>query len=218
MFIIKKDGEELDRKATFAEAKTEAQVALLRERGAQAEPITLDSDEPGVTVSIWHDDKLVAALTNRLIRGNFVKQRWGGRKKDYAEHVSDEPFDATSYVLLLPLEELVELEDHDQNTDAIGTEFIRWNGPFEVEIVDSILSYFGVDDLEDITEEALVFAREWSNAQPAETETLTLTIKVKVNKAPGTSTTDFIENLDYSVESNTPGIVVVNTEIIDTDA
>jgi hypothetical protein len=215
MFIIKKDGEEVDRRETFAEAKSEAHVALLRERGLQHEQSNPAPDEPGATFAIWHNDKLVAAVTNRRIVGNFVKQRWGGRKNDYAEHVGDEAFDATSYVLLLPLEELIELDDHDQNTDAIGTEFVQWNGPFEVEIVDAILSYFGVDDLEDITEEALVFAREWSNAQPAETQIVTLTIKVKVKTAPGTRMTDFIENLDYSIVSNTPGIVVTNTEIID---
>lgn len=82
-------------------------------------------------------------------------------------------------------------------------------------LVDAICDYFGVGDLEDITPEALLDARNRAHPQPQVERTLTLTIKVTVRVSSGASVDAFVENLDYSLTSNTAGVVVAATEIVE---
>lgn len=163
------------------------------------------------------DGKLLASATNRRIIGRFLKQQWGGRKNDDAIACGEEDFDATDAILLMDRKDLIELEDGSESTDRIGQDHISWHGPCEVTLTDSICEFFGVSSVEEITDEALAYARNRLNPQPADTQTVTLTLKVKIRVAPGTSVSEFIENLDYSVISNTVGITVQNTEIVDCD-
>lgn len=151
------------------------------------------------------------------IMGTFIKQVWGGHRDQEAIESSKIEFDATDAILAMPHSELISLQDHRENTDRIGELYIQWDGPFEVEVVDSILEYFEVDSLACITAEMLQKANQQAGPAPFVMETLTLMIKVNVRKAPGADLTDFIENLDYSVQSNTLGVVVTNTEIIDSE-
>jgi hypothetical protein len=51
--------------------------------------------------------------------------------------------------------------------------------------------------------------------QPQVERTLTLTIKVTVRVSSGASVDAFVENLDYSLTSNTAGVVVAATEIVE---
>lgn len=150
----------------------------------------------------------------RRIIGTFVKQQWGGRKGDDAIHVGEEEFDATDAVLLMAHKDLVELEDGSEGTDDIGRNHVQWDGPCEVQIVDSIEEYFGAW-LEDLTVEALESAKALANPTPPQQQTVTLTIKVNVLAANDADLTAFVENLDYSVKSKTPGVVVKDTEITD---
>lgn len=154
--------------------------------------------------------------THRII-GAFVKQQWGGRKGDDAIYVSEEEFDATAAILLMPHNELVELQDSDETTDQIGREHVQWDGPCEVRIVDSIQKFFGVETLEDVTLDALEKSKDLANPQSSQQRTLTLSIKVIVKAANDADMNEFIENLDYSVRSNTAGVVVTDTEIVDSD-
>ena len=54
-------------------------------------------------------------------------------------------------------------------------------------------------------------------AQDTEDFTVELTIRVKVRKPAGADINDFIENLEYSVVSNTDGVTVLDTEMTDAE-
>ena len=170
------------------------------------------------TFAIWSPaDKLVAALSTERITGVFYKQVWGGRKGDDAVTVGEEHFDATDHILNMAPDAVRSLEDCDDETDEVGRSHVSWDGPCSVHVVTSLCDFFGVEDVEDITDEALAFAKQRLNPQPATEQTLTLSIQVKISVAPGANVSEFIENLDYSVTSNTHGITVRDTEIVDSD-
>lgn len=109
-------------------------------------------------------------------------------------------------------EKLIELEDHSEETDRLGRDHVQWPGPCYVCITDSICAFFGIHDLEDSTEEALAVARTHFVPQPATQEVLTVSVKVHIRVAPGADISTFIENLDFTVISNTPGITVYHTD------
>jgi len=85
----------------------------------------------------------------KSIIGKFNKQEW---INDTALSVDIEKFDATSHVLNMGLSDIWELEDNQYSTDHIGEAYVEHNGPFEVEITESICEFFGVDNLEEITQ------------------------------------------------------------------
>lgn len=152
-------------------------------------------------------------ISDRII-GTFTKQSWGGRKGNDAIYSGEEKFDATNSILLLSHSELIELQDHSEETDDLGKSCVDWDGPCEVEVVGSIRGYFKVNDLRDITEAMLQEAKELVNPVAAEMEVINLTINVRVMKIPGTSIADFVDSMDYSIHSQTPGIIVADTEIL----
>ncbi|MFK4705543.1 hypothetical protein ABIC83_002382 [Roseateles asaccharophilus] len=154
------------------------------------------------------------------ITGLFQRQTWGGRKQDMAiDEGPAEEFDATDAVLLLDRDDLVELEDCSENSDQLGREHVAgWDGkPCSVYLVDSVLAFFGVSDLEDVTEEMLQAARETYKPQPPNTVSVVLSVKVKIRLKAGVTADEVIENLDYAVLSGTAGASIVDTEIISAD-
>lgn len=113
---------------------------------------------------IAQSDKVTHLVTGRTIRGLFQKQTWGGHKNDTAVNCGEQRFDATCYVLnSISLAQLHRLTDYSYESDDIGSFHVDWEGPFEVEIVQSILDYFGAEKLTDISQDALKAA--WSNFQ-----------------------------------------------------
>ncbi len=96
---------------------------------------------------------------DRAIIGTFLKQAWE-QPGDRLVTLGSMTFNATDFVLSMPLEWLHELEDHQYSTDELGAEFIEHDGPFEVEIVDSICAFFGVDDLSDVDQTMLEKQRQ----------------------------------------------------------
>jgi len=186
-----------------------------------AEEFVAAAHEPTTFTVVNDCDQVVAVATNRRILGTFTKQVWGGRKGDDAIFVEDVEFDATDAVLRMSLDELQALEDQSESTDALGLEHVSWNGPHSVAIVDSIVDYFG-DELENLTDEALRYARNRANPREVVEEIVTLTIKVVVRMPKPESEQErsemlssFIENLDYSVASNSVAVTVKSTEITD---
>lgn len=93
---------------------------------------------------------------NRII-GTFIGQRNIGR--DRFEHAFTREFDATGYVLTMPLVEIQGLLDRYENTDTIGINHVSHDGPFDVEIVESIKAFFEIDELEDLTKDQLEYKR-----------------------------------------------------------
>ena len=79
---------------------------------------------------------------------------------DYAVDIDGrrKAVDVTSNVLALSLDELYELKDDENTTDVLVLHCHL--GPSRVEVVDSILSFFDVDTLEDVTADMLVEAHE----------------------------------------------------------
>ncbi len=94
------------------------------------------------------------------IEGIFIKQVWGGRTDDQAITIGEETFDATRYVLGMTLNQLHAITDNDDTSDDIGTAHVDHDGPYYVEITDAICGYFGVEVVEDITQEMLDEARQ----------------------------------------------------------
>lgn len=161
------------------------------------------------------DGYLLASITNRRIIGRFTKQQWDSR--DNAVEMGEEDFDATDYILLMKPDAIRALEDNRETTDYVGQAHVSWDGPHYVTIEDAICEFFGVSNVKEITDEALAYAKNRLNPQPATEQTVTLSVKVKICVAPGASVSEFIENLDYSVVSQTAGITVQDTEIVDSE-
>lgn len=180
------------------------------------------SEDEGVAFTVRTEDhedfRLLASITNERVTGNFLKQKWGGRKNDDAIWCGEDEFDATDHVLLMPLDQIIELEDGSESTDELGRAHVPWDGPCEVNVVDSIKSFFGVSDLEDISEEALEYARRRIDPAAPMDAVITIEVKVRVKVAAGASLSDFIDEMEYSVRSNTNGVRVVDTEIVGTNA
>lgn len=131
---------------------------------AEKEFVTLP---PGsvLTITAVGSTVPVASMAKDPIKGMFHKQIWTGRKLDYAELTGSIEFDATDAVLRMSADAIRRLEDHSESTDEIGRSCVEHDGPFEVDVTDSICSYFGIDDLSDLTEAHLDFVR--SRVQPS---------------------------------------------------
>lgn len=85
----------------------------------------------------------------------FVKQYEDSRSGGTILPAGDVDFDATADVLALSLEEIQDLETDDELRDQIGLEHVTHDGPFEVELSDEVRKFFGVEALEDITQQML---------------------------------------------------------------
>lgn len=206
-YITLVDGREYDRDSD--EAAILARAKAFFEQQSPATPMTV--------CVVKNFEELLSWTSNRRILGSFTKQVWGGRKNDNAVDVGTEEFDATDMVLLMPLEQIAELEDCSENTDSLGNQLVQWDGPCSVRVTDSLLAFFGVLDGDDITEAHLKLAREAVQPSPQEEAVLTLTIKVKATKSKGRTWDEVISELDYSVRSTTPGAIVLDTEVIDSN-
>lgn len=205
-YVTNLDGREFDHSEDGTQLKADA-LAKFTELVAAGEQ---------ATVTVFCDGELVAFHTNRRIDATFHKQQWGGKRGDDAIYIGEEAFDATGIILQLPLEQIHEMEDRCDASDAVGRQCVAWDGPCYVEgFENSILAYFGELDTSDITEKHLELARAIEKPVPSEHATVELTIKVKVRKAAFADLQDFLDNLDYSVKSNTAGIIVDDTEVTD---
>lgn len=210
-YILNQDGshytedEDLDRMIGLAEDFI----------GSTTEPTTFTIEgQCGMTVSV---------ITNRRISGTFTKQVWGGREGDEAIFVEEIEFDATDAVLRMSLDEIQSLNDNSESTDELGRKHVQWQGPCEVKVIDSMLDFFGVDNINRLTEDALRYARNRLNPVKPIKKTVTLTVEVEVSlfakdeRERTELLEDFFHNLDYSVLSNTVGATVLNTEITNTN-
>ncbi len=214
-YILRKNGDELA-ETEMPPSQERPQAGLVR-LGARFDSVQdavdhakkllegFDPEQEEVVFSIANeDDYLLAVVNNCRIRGTFYKQRWNDN--DYAVDMGEEEFDATNAILLMDLDELQALEDNDDSTDYIGKDFIDWDGPHYVTIVMSILGYFGVESLREITEEALVFARAFANAQPAREVPIQVALQATLLLQPGVDLEETLENLRFSLRSEIPGV------------
>lgn len=182
------------------------------------ELLRVESEDPYATFTLRNEaGYLLGVVTNRRIMGKFHKQQWGGPRGNDALHIGTEVFDATDFILLMEYSDILEIENQGELSDEIGRAHIDWAGPCYVHVAEEICAYFGVNELAEITPEALNFARQRANPKPAVEEVITLNVKLRLRVVPGAIVSDFIENLDYSVVSKTEGITVRDTEIVGHD-
>lgn len=106
-----------------------------------------------VTVEIADTARPVVSFSTRRIMGDFQKQMWGGHKGNDAIDCGEERFDATLYILSLPYTDVVKIRDNHESSDEIGRALVSWNGPHEVQLVDSMCDFFGVARLAELTED-----------------------------------------------------------------
>lgn len=203
-FTIRQDGENYLTLSRQQDAVNHAEKLLADLKDGELSTFTIE-DANG---------HLLATVTNRDITGRFIKQQWFD---DYACDVGEESFEATNYILQMSLDDVRALTDSSQQSADVGQVFVQWDGLFQVILAEEVKSFFGVDDLEKITAEALQFAKERLNVKPDAVETVELTIKVRVRVEDGADVSEFVDNLDYSVFSNTSGVYVIDTEIVDSN-
>lgn len=206
-YIIDKDIKQQGVKASAEEAIQFAEAVFAQNMQ--------DNPETQMTISVVSPDaKTIAALTNRRITGLFIKQEWGGRRGDDAIPVGTERFDATDAVLRLSHAELMNLKDHDESTDEVGRNHVRWDGPCEVSLVSAICEYFNVATIRYIAPEALQYAREKNQPGDVDTKVITLSVNVTVSVRGDVCSEDIMKDLNCVIQSNSPGITVNTTEII----
>lgn len=200
MWTIKQDGQ-------FLEHAQESSVDKVIERVRALVRMQKDG-----SFTVYKEGVLVAVETNRKIEGVFVQQRWGGRKGDDAIFVDRVEFDATDAVLSMEHADLIELEDGADSSDDIGRQSVQWAGPFEVQVVEAVCEYFGVESVRDITWEVLAYAR--AQVPKLETETVEVCFKLKLKRlggVPKEAVEAFLAQLECSSGADV-GVVLVSQE------
>jgi len=105
------------------------------------------------------DDEPVAAQAPksdsvRRILARFVPQAW---VNDYAVDIdSAQFFDVTQQIFEMPVEAIRVLRDNRESTDDLcrnGPQAFGHNGPFRVEVTEALKEFFGVESLDQLTQE-----------------------------------------------------------------
>lgn len=148
----------------------------------------------------------------KKIIGCFEKQEW--MHDDEYIDIGSEDFDATSYILNMDYEDVIEITDCDDSSDVIGRAHVDWDGPCSVtELEESIAGFFGVDQLDEITEEMFDDAKKQYSVKPFVKKSISMEIKVDLMASPDINIHDVIKNLMVQIRSETPGAVVKNFEV-----
>lgn len=170
-----------------------------------ATPATITVETP--------DGYLLASVSTRRIVGVFHKQRWEGRKHDYAVPCGTAHFDATHAILQMDHRTLLTLCDDDERSDDLGRNSVTWDGPCYVEITQSICDFFGVNELDAITPEALTYARTRFQPQPATEVVLPLSLTVTLQVQPEVKIQDFLRTLTCTVIPSTIGVTITKLDL-----
>lgn len=126
--------------------------------------------------------------------------------------------DMTTAVLMLSREQVIALESDGSAAfklvcDTHNVQPCNFSPEW---LASAICNFFCIEDLDDLTDDLLHAAIQAVLGGIVE-ETVTLSIAVKVRHAANVDVNSFIEDLDYSITSNTPGAKVLSTEITDAD-
>ncbi len=160
-------------------------------------------------------DIIRASATQKRILGQFEKQKWTGPKNDYAEPVGTVEFDATDYVLSMNLGDILELDDAWITSDPVGIAHVQWSGPYAVYIVEAVCSYFGIQELSELTQEHLSFVQNRIKPEPAREITVTVTAALKINMARGIDIKAVLSSMGYAFVSENAGAVVTKLDLTD---
>lgn len=154
---------------------------------------------------------IAAAVENRIV-ARVVLMAWGGRNGDDAIFVEEKEVDVTDAVLLLEHDLIVKLEDASDQSDELGFTHVDHSGPLEVYVTNSILTFFNVDALEDITVDALGTARERLNLKRPKTVRTIIEVEVITEILPGFDTKTAFDDLSIKVQSNPEKVIFTRVQ------
>lgn len=120
----------------------------------------LNKPDVTVTVEIENTAVPVASFSTRRIMGDFTKRMWGGHSGNDAVYVDEERFDATLHILSMPYKDVVRIRDNHDSSDVIGQAHVQWDGPHDVQLVDSMCDFFGVAKLVELSQDHFDFVVE----------------------------------------------------------
>lgn len=130
----------------------------------------------------------------RLIIGNFKAQIFW---YDQAKTIWEKDFDATPYILDMPLEEIQEIDEDPGVKRTIAEDHNEYDGPFELIIDKQIRDFFNVGELSDVTQKMLDKKREEYNDLIIDplTKTNFVEFNVKLNESDVENLSDEINKL-----------------------
>lgn len=162
-------------------------------------------------------NRLLAVRTNRRILARCTLQAWvGGRQQTLMQIGEPVEFDATNDVLNKDFDWLNKVKDNDNSSDCLKDGNVDHDGPFEIQVEESICEFFGVESISDITKAAFGDAKAWFKPKVPVTRTLQLTVNIQVRvNDESVDLEEVSSELDYHFKSTVPGVSVVGTEIID---
>ena len=173
---------------------------------------------PLVTFRILGEfNQLLAVRTNRQIMAKCTLQQWVGIRNDSLTQIGEPvEFDATNDVLAKDYDWFSNIKDNNDSSDFLIYGNVEHDGPFEIEVEDSICDFFGVGHISEITQAAFEDAKAWFKPKGPVTKTLTLTVSVRVRVNNEDVDLDEVSSeLDYQFKSTVPGACVVDSEIIE---
>lgn len=204
-YFIRSQGHPIDDAEDLDAALTRANEIL--SATDPATPATITVETP--------DGYLLASVSTRRIIGVFHKQRWEGRKHDYAVPCGSTNFDATHTILQMEHRTLLALCDDDQSSDDVGLTYMTWEGPYYVTITQSICDFFGVNELDAITPEALAYSRTRFQPQRATEVVLPLSLTITLQVQPEVQIKDFLRTLTCTIIPSTIGVTITKLDLTD---
>ena len=156
---------------------------------------------------------LLAVRTNRKIMATCFKQRWVGAANARLEPVGEPvQFDVTRDILSFGFSNLADISDRSQWSDWLMDGNVDHDGPFEIEVVQSICEFFGVEDVSQITEAAFNSVAKGVKKPKLEMKMLKVTVTVFVQVKEGVDLQEVADEMDYNFQSTVAGACVTDTE------
>lgn len=159
----------------------------------------------------------LACRTNRRIVACVYLQRWIPPRNDYLEELSVEKIYITDKTLNQDLKTLQDTQDRDDTSDWIKEGSVEHDGPFDVEVEESLLEFFGVEGTYLITAEMLEYVKAWYQPKTSKTHRATLTFAIDVNCEPGIDVSEALKTMEHSFKIKTAGACVLRSILEQTE-
>lgn len=114
-------------------------------------------------------------------------------------------------------ERFIAIEDLDDSSDYIGNNHVLWDGPHTVYITDSICEFFNVENMDEITQEMFNAAKLELYPVPVKETLVRVSITMVIRHPSNINPLDVVEELDYSLVSNTEGAIIASTHFHDAE-
>lgn len=196
------------------EVKSEAIDFIESEFNAHQE----DFPQEEVTFSVVDEaGQGFASRSNRRITAVVRLQRWIPPREDYLEEISVEKIYVTDKTLNQDPTTVQQTRDRRDSSDWVKDGTVEHDGPFDVEIEESMAEFFGVAEPKNITGEMLEYVKAWFQPKKNKTHVAVLSVRVEVICEPGIDVAEVLKNAKYSFKSTTSGACVLRAEIEKTE-